>query len=230
MDDSTVQMTRDGGKKWENVSPKELQEWTTIAAIEVSPHARGTVYLAAHRYKVSDPALWRSSTRPPTTARPGPPITSGIRAEDFARTIREDPGRPLLLYAGTDSGVYVSFDAGANCYSLQRNLPAVSAQYMQVKNNDLVVATHGRGFWIMDNLTALRQITSDTAAASAHLFEIAPTHRYLPVRVLSPRRSFRPGLEFANAGDTVVYEDRRGPDGKVKRFFLNAGENPPAVW
>ena len=124
--------------------------------------------------------------------------------------------------------MYVSFDAGTTWQSLQRNLPAVSAQYMAVKNNDLVVATHGRGFWIMDNLTSLRQITSETAAAPAHLFEIAPTHRYLPVRVLSPRRPFRPGLEFANAGDTVVYEDRRGPDGKVKRFFLNAGENPPS--
>ena len=132
-----------------------------------------------------------------------------------------------MLYAGTDSGVYVSFDAGASWQSLQRNLPAVSAQYMQVKNNDLVVATHGRGFWIMDNVTSLRQITAETLAASAHLFEIAPTHRYLPVRVLSPNRPFRPGLQFANASDTVVYEDRKTPDGRVKRFFLNGGENPP---
>jgi photosystem II stability/assembly factor-like uncharacterized protein len=225
MDDSTVQVTKDGGQHWENVSPKDLQEWTTIAAIEVSPHVRGTVYLAAHRYKVSDrtPYFYKTTDYGHTWTT----ITSGIRAEDFARTIREDPVRPGLLYAGTDSGVYVSFDAGASWQSLQRNLPAVSAQYMQVKNNDLVVATHGRGFWIMDNVTALRQITAETLAASAHLFEIAPTHRYLPARVLSPNRPFRPGLQFANASDTVVYEDRKTPDGRVKRFFLNGGENPP---
>ncbi len=225
MDDSTVQVTRDGGKAWENVSPKEMPEWTTVAAIEVSPHTLGTVYLAAHRYKVSDrtPYFYKTTDY----GRTWQTITSGIRSEDFARTIREDPVRPGLLYAGTDSGVYVSFNAGTTWQSLQRNLPAVSAQYMAIKNNDLVIATHGRGFWIMDNLTALRQITSEITAASAHLFEIAPTHRYLPIRVLSPRRSVRPGLEFANAGDTVVYEDRRGPDGKVKRYFLNAGENPP---
>jgi photosystem II stability/assembly factor-like uncharacterized protein len=225
MDDSTVQMTRDSGKTWENVSPKELPEWTTIATIEVSPHDRGTIYLAAHRYKVSDrtPYFYKTTDYGRTWQK----ITSGIRNEDFARTIREDPVRRGLLYAGTDTGVYVSFDAGGSWQSLQRNLPAVSAQYMQVKNNDLVVATHGRGFWIMDNLTPLRQITREVTAAPAHLFDIAPTDRYLPVQVLSPRRPVRPGIQFARASDIVAYEDRRGPDGRVKRVFLNAGENPP---
>jgi photosystem II stability/assembly factor-like uncharacterized protein len=226
MDDSTVQMTKDAGKTWQDVSPKDFKEWTTTAAIEVSPHARGTAYLAAHRYKVSDltPYFYKTTDYGSTWTA----ITNGIRAQDFARTIREDPVRPGLLYAGTDSGVYVSFDAGANWQSLQRSLPAVSAQYMQVKNNDLVVATHGRGFWIMDNLSALRQVTAETLAAPAHLFEIASTPRYLPVRVLSPNRPFRPGVQFANASDTVVYEDRQMPNGRIKRFFLNGGENPPS--
>jgi photosystem II stability/assembly factor-like uncharacterized protein len=225
MDDSTVQMTTDAGKTWSNVSPKDLPDWTTIAAIEVSPHDRGTVYLAAHRYKVSDrtPYFYKTSDYGRTWHK----ITNGIRDEDFARTIREDPVRRGLLYAGTDSGVYVSFDAGASWLSLQRNLPAVSAQYMQVKNNDLVVATHGRGFWIMDNLSSLRQITREVTDASAYLFDIAPTDRYLPVQVLSPRRPVRPGIQFARASDIVAYEDRRGPDGRVKRVFLNGGENPP---
>jgi len=224
-DDSTVQMTRDGGKTWENVSPKELPEWTTISTIEVSPHARGTVYLAAHRYRVSDraPYFYKTTDYGHTWQK----ITNGIRDEDFARVIREDPVRPGLLYAGTETGVYVSFDAGASWQSLQRNLPAVAAQYMLVKNNDLVLATHGRGFWVLDNLTALRQITREVAATSAHLFDIAPTDRYLPVQVLSPRRPFRPGIQFARSGDIVAYEDRRGLDGRVRRFFLNAGENPP---
>ena len=86
-------------------------------------------------------------------------ITNGIRENDFAYVIREDPVRPGLLYAGTETGAYVSFDAGASWQSLQRNLPTVAVTFMQVKNNDLVVATHGRSFWILDNLSALRQIT-----------------------------------------------------------------------
>lgn len=202
-DDSTVQVTRDSGKTWQNVSPPDLPEWTTIAAIDVSPHDRGTVYLAAHRFRVSDrtPFFYKTTDYGSTWQK----ITNGIRENDFARVIREDPVRPALLYAGTDTGVYVSFDAGGTWQSLQRNLPAVAAQYMQVKNHDLVVATHGRGFWIMDNLTALRQITREVQAAPAHLFDIAPTDRYLPMRGSSPR----------------------GPEGRVRRAPLDAGENPP---
>jgi len=202
-DDSTVQMTRDAGRTWENVSPPDLPEWTTIATIEVSPHARGTAYLAANRYRVSDrsPYFYKTTDYGRTWQK----ITTGIREDDFARVIREDPVRPGLLYAGTETGVYVSFDAGASWQSLQRNLPAVAAQYMLVKNNDLVLATHGRGFWIMDNLTPLRQITPEVTTASAHLFDIAPTDRYLPMRVQPPR----------------------GPDGRARRVVFDAGENPP---
>ncbi len=222
-DDSTVQMTRNGGKTWENVSPKDLLEWTTINSIEVSPHDRGTAYLAASRHKLSDrtPYFYKTTDYGRTWQK----ITNGIRDEDFARVIREDLVRPGLLYAGTETGVYVSFDAGTSWQSLQRNLPAVPVFYMLAKNNDLVLATHGRGFWIMDNLTALRQINREVTAASVHLFEPAPTYRYLPVRVLSPMRSFRPGLRYTRSG--VAYEDRQDPSGRVKRFYLNAGENPP---
>ncbi len=224
-DDSMVHMTKDGGETWNDVSPKDMPEWTTISTIEVSPHDRGTAYLAANRYKVSDraPYFYKTTDYGHTWEK----ITNGIRDEDFARVIREDPAHPGLLYAGTETGVYVSFDAGTSWQSLQRNLPAVPVFYMLVKNNDLVLATHGRGFWIMDNVTALRQITREVTTASTHLFEIAPTDRHLPVRSLSPMRSFRPGIQFARARDIVGFEDRRGPDGRVKRFFLNAGENPP---
>jgi hypothetical protein len=153
-------------------------------------------------------------------------ITNGIGEEDFARVIREDPVRRGLLYAGTETGVYASLNGGASWFSLQRNLPVVPAQYMQVKHNDLVVATHGRGFWIMDNLTPLRQMTNEVTSAPAHLFDIPTTHRYLPIQVLSPRRPVRPGMQFARSGDVVTYEDRKGADGRVRRVFLNAGENP----
>ena len=222
-DDSTVQMTRNGGRTWENVSPKDLAEWTTIQTIEVSPHDQGTAYLAANRYRVSDrtPYFYKTTDYGRTWQK----ITNGIRDEDFARVIREDPVRPGLLYAGTETGVYVSFDGGRDWQSLQSNLPAVPVYYMLIKNNDLVLATHGRGFWIMDNVSALRQITSEITSYSAHLFEIAPAYRYMPVRVLSPMRSFRPGIQFTRSG--AAYEDRQDAESCIKRFYLNAGENPP---
>ena len=224
-DDSTVQMTKDGGKAWEDVSPKDFPEWTTVAAIDPSHHDRGTAYLAAHRYRVSDrsPYFYKTTDYGRTWQK----IVTGIPDDDFARVIREDPIRRRLLYAGTETGVYVSFDAGASWQSLRRNLPAVPAQYMEVKNDDLVVATHGRGFWILDNLTALRQMTPAVTTAEAHLFDIAPAHRYLPVQVLPPRRPARSGIQFARSGDIVVYEDREDGNGRAKRIFLNAGENPP---
>jgi len=225
-DDSTVQVSRDGGQNWENVSPSDLPEWATIDTIDVSPHDRGTAYLAAHRYKMADRTAYLYKTT--DYGRSWQKITNGIRENDFARVIREDPIRRGLLYAGTETGVYVSFDAGESWQSMQRNLPPVPVHYMLVKDNDLVLGTHGRGFWIMDNLTALRQITTQMAAAPAHLFEIAPTYRYLPVRSLSPMRTFRSGIQYTRASAGVVaFEDRQEANGRVKRTFLDAGQNPP---
>ena len=223
-DDSTVQVSKSGGKTWENVSPKDLPEWTTITAIDVSRHAPGTAYLAGERHRVSDrsPYLYRTTDYGHTWRK----ITSGIRENDFTYVIREDPVRPGLLYAGTETGVYVSFDAGASWQSLQRNLPPVAVSYMQVKNDDLVVATHGRGFWIMDNLSALRQITPEVVSAPAHLFQVATTTRRSGGRGSS--REARPGVQFAGAGGMVVaFEDAPGGDGRTRRTYLNAGQNPP---
>ncbi len=176
-DDSTVQLSRDGGNTWEDVSPPDLPEWTTITTIDVSSHHRGTAYLSGERHRVSDRAtyLYKTTDYGATWER----ITEGIRPNDFSWVIREDPVRPGLLYAGTETGAYVSFDAGAAWHPLQRNLPPVAVMFMLVKDDDLVVATHGRGFWIMDNVSALRQITPEVASASTHLFGIAPTLRYL---------------------------------------------------
>jgi photosystem II stability/assembly factor-like uncharacterized protein len=225
-DDSTVQVSRNGGKTWDNVSPKELPEWTTITNIDVSPHDRGTVYLAGERHRVSDraPYLYKTTDYGKTWQK----ITNGIRENDFAYVIREDPVRKGLLYAGTETGAYVSFDAGATWQSLQRNLPAIAVTNMQVKHDDLVVATHGRGFWIMDNIAALRQITSEIAAAPVHLFDVAPAVRRAGGRGFGGRGS-RPGVQFAGAGGMITaFEDRRGPDGRTRRIYLNAGQNPPS--
>jgi len=174
-DDSTVQVSQNGGRNWRSVSPPDLPEWTTITAIDVSPHRRGTVYISGERHRVSDrtPYLYKTTNYGDTWER----ITKGIRENDYSWVIREDPVRPGLLYAGTETGAYVSFDAGASWQSLQSNLPPVMVMHMLVKDDDLVVATHGRGFWIMDNISSLRAITPEVASAPVHLFDIVPAIR-----------------------------------------------------
>ena len=222
-DDSTVQVTRNGGKTWDNISPPDFPEWTTITAIDVSRHDRGTAYLAAERHRMSDraPYLYKTTDYGRTWRK----ISKGIRENDFTYVIREDPVRKGLLFAGTETGAYVSFDAGESWQSLQRNLPPVAVAYMQVKNADLVVATHGRGFWIMDNIAALRQITPEVTAAPAHLFQVSPTIRRLGGGRTG--RGPRPGVQYGGAGGMVVaFEERRDLDGRTRRGYLNAGQNP----
>ena len=212
-DDSNVQVTRDAGKTWENVSPKDLPEFTTITAVDVSPHDRGTAYLAGNRVRVSDQAPYFYKTT--DYGRTWQKITNGIRENDFAYVIREDPGRRGLLFAGTETGAYVSFDAGASWQSLQRNLPPVAVAYMLVKNDDLVVATHGRGFWIMDNIAALRQITPEVVSAPAHLFQVPVTERRGGGRRggFGEGRAARPGVQVRQRrsdGDGVRRGDEAG--------------------
>jgi len=109
-------------------------------------------------------------------------IANGIHPNAFARVIREDPVRPGLLYAGTERGVYISFDAGASWQSLQLDLPAVAVHDLLVKDRDVVIGTHSRGFWILDDVTPLRQVTDDVARAAAHLFSVTPVYRNLGAR------------------------------------------------
>ena len=176
-DDSSVQVSRDGGRSWLNVSPPDLPEWTTVTSIDVSAHRPGTVYVAGERHRVSDrtPYLYKTKDYGKTWQR----ITGGIRENDFSWVVREDPVRPGLLYAGTETGAYISFDDGAAWQSLQGNLPPAMVMHMRVKDDDLVVATHGRGIWILDNISSLRAVTPELAAAPLHLFEVVPAVRRL---------------------------------------------------
>jgi photosystem II stability/assembly factor-like uncharacterized protein len=176
-DDSAVQLSRDGGGSWLDVSPPDLPEWTTITAIEVSPHRQGTAYVSGERHRVSDrtPYLLKTTDYGNTWQQ----IASGIRENDYSWVIREDPVWQGLLYAGTETGAYVSFDAGESWQSLQRNLPPVIVMQMIVKDDDLVVATHGRGFWILDNISSLRGLTTEVTSATVHLFEVVPALRQL---------------------------------------------------
>jgi len=174
-DDSTVQFTKDGGRSWSDVSPKDLPEWTTITAIDVSNHQAGTVYVSGERHRVSDrtPYLYKTTDYGDSWQK----ITNGIRENDYTWVVREDPIRPGLLYAGAETGAYVSFDDGDSWQSLQNNLPPVIVMHMQVKDDDLVVATHGRGLWILDNISSLRTLTPEVASSQVHLFAVAPAVR-----------------------------------------------------
>jgi len=173
-DDGLVHLTRDGGAHWSDVSPKDFKEFTRVSTIEPSPHAAGTAYLAANRYMLDDyaPYLYRTTDYGRSWTR----ITEGIPADEFARVIREDPEHKGLLYAGTERGVWVSFDDGGHWQSLRLNLPRVPVHDLVVKDGDLAIATHGRAFWILDDISPLRQLASQTLAQPGHLF--APRNGY----------------------------------------------------
>ncbi len=172
-DDGQVHLTRDGGAHWADVSPP-FKEFTRVSSIEPSPHAAGTAYVAANRNMLDDyaPYLYKTSD----FGKSWTLITAGIPPDEFARVIREDPEHKGLLYAGTERGVWVSFDDGAHWQSLRLNLPRVPVHDLVVKEGDLAIATHGRAFWILDDISPLRQINRETPGQPAHLF--APRNGY----------------------------------------------------
>ena len=153
-DDGVVAITRDGGKTWQRVTPPGLPDFARISLIEASPHKPGTAYVAANRYQQDDwaPYFYRTDDHGGTWTK----IINGIGPRDFARAIREDPKRPGLLFGGTEHGVYVSFDDGANWQSLALNLPVTPIHDLTVKDNDLVIATHGRSMYLLENISVLR--------------------------------------------------------------------------
>lgn len=175
-DDGYVHLSRDNGETWTNVTINDLPEFAMVSIIEPSAHDPAAAYVAATRYKLSDrsPYLYKTTDYGETWTR----ITSGIRDDDFTRVIREDPTQPGLLYAGTETGVYVSFNSGDNWQSLSLNLPVVPVHDLVVKAGDLVAATHGRSFWILDNVELLGQLTDEVFGASRHMFKPRTTVRY----------------------------------------------------
>jgi photosystem II stability/assembly factor-like uncharacterized protein len=168
-DDGLVYVTRDGVATWRNVTPPDAPPNTRVSRIDASWHRAGTAYVAAERHQMDDraPYIWKTDDYGATWTK----ITTGIADGDFVRVVREDRVRAGLLYAGTEHGVHVSFDDGAHWRSLSRNLPNVPVSDLVVEQRDLVIATHGRSFWVLDDLSALRQLTpamlagADRAAA-----------------------------------------------------------------
>ncbi|HEU5160115.1 MAG TPA: FlgD immunoglobulin-like domain containing protein [Streptosporangiaceae bacterium] len=165
-DDGRVNVTRDGGGRWADRTPAGLRKFTRVSIIDAGHHDRGTAYVAAHNYRLDDPAPYLFKTH--DFGRTWTPITAGIARDDFAWAIREDPVRPGLLYATTQHGVYVSFDDGAHWQSLRLDLPDTSVQDLTVKNGDVVIATHGRGFYVLDDgATLLRGLRPGMTASQA---------------------------------------------------------------
>jgi photosystem II stability/assembly factor-like uncharacterized protein len=174
-DDGVVHVTRDNGKTWQKVTPSDLPDFTRISLIEASPHAAGTAYLAANRYQRADRAPYVYKTA--DFGRTWTKITSGLPGDDFPRAIREDPKRKGLLFLGTENGIYVSFDDGSSWQSLRLNLPVTPVHGIQVKNDDLVIGTHGRSFYILDNISLLRQVNTTMASQTLVLFDPADAIR-----------------------------------------------------
>ncbi len=173
-DDGLIHITQDGGKNWKNVTPKNMPQWIQINSIEAHPFEKGGLYVAAVMYKSDDfqPYLYRTTDFGNSWTK----ITNGIPKDHFTRVIRADPVRRGLLYAGTERGIYVSFDDGTNWQTMQGKLPIVPITDMALRNASLIVATQGRGFWILDDLNPLREWNPEISSAKLHLF--APPQVY----------------------------------------------------
>jgi photosystem II stability/assembly factor-like uncharacterized protein len=238
-DDGLIHLTRDGGRNWTNVTPKDLPEFSRVSIIEASHHEAGTAYFAAKRYQLDDraPYIYKTTDFGKTWTK----IVTGIRSDDYVHVVREDPTRPGLLYAGTEHGVYVSFDDGANWQSLALNLPDTQVPDLVVEANDLVIATHGRSFYILDDIGILRQMSAQVAAADVHLFQPRTTYRGLGQAVLDyylKREADKVTIEILdNSGNVIrtftgtAEDDKRRPGAAADADSEFAGPpvaRPPA--
>ena len=208
-DDGLIHLTRNGGANWEDVTPKAMPEWGTVSLIEASPNDPGTAYVAVERHKMDDftPYIFKTTDFGKTWTT----LVNGIPKDVYVHAVRIDPKRKDLLYAGTERGVYVSFDDGANWQPLQLNLPMSPVNDLIVKNNDLAVATHGRSFWILDDLSPLRQWNDSIKSDDVHLFTPAEANH-----TAFPESFFGGG----NAGENP-------PAGAVIYYFLKTEIKKP---
>jgi photosystem II stability/assembly factor-like uncharacterized protein len=225
-DDGYVQVSRDNGISWTKVTPPDLPEFALVSIIDPSPHDAATAYVAATRYKLQDntPYLYKTSDYGKTWTK----IVDGIPATDFTRVIREDPGRKGLLYAGTETGVYVSFDDGSHWQSMRLNLPVVPVHDLLVKDGDLVAATHGRSFWVLDNVALLHQVTAQTMTDAVKLFEPRTTTRFGRGAALAGNFAAASGIDGVNppTGVVVPFYLKDKPTGPVTLKITKEGTGP----
>lgn len=174
-DDGLIHVSKDGGKSWKNVTPAGMPEWMMINSIDADPFVKGGAYVAGTRYKSGDytPYLFKTKDYGVSWEL----ITTGIDADHFTRVVRADPDRKGLLYCGTETGMYISFDDGASWQSFQRNLPIVPITDLTIKNKNLIVATQGRSFWMIDDISPLHQLSVEIANSNFHLYKPQDSYR-----------------------------------------------------
>ncbi len=213
-DDGLVHITRDNGRTWQDVTPKSFPKYLKITTIEDLPTRPGTAFLAGHMFLLDDmrPYLFKTTDY----GKHWTSIANGIPADEIVHSIREDTVRPGLLYLGTERGVWVSFDDGQSWQKLQRNLPVTQVADLAVTDHDLVIGTHGRSFWVLDNIDVLRQLDAASGNKSVHLFRPAPA-----VRGVDPGVMIDYYLPKAPRKLTIDILD---PDGKLVRSFAGAVE------
>ena len=200
-DDGLIHLTRDGGQTWTNVTPPDMPEWMMINSVDVHPFEKGGLYVAGTRYKLGDyrPYLYKTTDY----GRSWTLITQGIDSTHFTRVLRADPKRAGLLYAGTETGMYISFDDGRSWQRFQLNLPIVPITDLTIKNDNLIAATQGRSFWIIDDLTPLHQLSDKVAGSDSYLFR--------------PLDSYRMG---GGQGGSNKREGQNHPGGVSLHFFI----------
>ncbi|MCU1244724.1 MAG: hypothetical protein JWN02_634, partial [Acidobacteria bacterium] len=209
-DDGLIWRTKDEGEHWTNVTPSVITAWSKVGGIEPSYFDGDTAYAAVDRHRLDDnrPYIYRTGDG----GKSWQPIVNGIPAGNFVNVVREDPIRKGLLYAGTEKGVYVSFDAGNQWQPLQLNLPVTSVRDIDVHAPDLVIGTHGRGFWAIDDVSALRQLTPEVAGAAAWLYKPADAVRFRPAGFTgTPWPKDEPHAENPPAGAYIDYVLKAAP-------------------
>jgi photosystem II stability/assembly factor-like uncharacterized protein len=210
-DDGLIHVSKNGGESWENVTPSNMPEWSMVNSIEPSAFDEGTCYVAATRYKMGDfkPYLYKTSDFGKTWTK----ITNGINNEHFTRVLREDPKTKGLLYAGTETGMYISFNDGQNWQAFQLNLPIVPITDLTLKDDKLIVATQGRSLWIIDDLTVLHQLDSAKKNATTILFK--------------PKDAYR--TKGRAASEPSKTEGQNHPAGVMTQFYLKDWDKKDSI-
>jgi photosystem II stability/assembly factor-like uncharacterized protein len=214
-DDGLIHLTRDAGKSWQNVTPPQLKPWSKVSIIEASHFDAATAYATVNSFRLDDLRAHIYRTR--DFGKTWTEITKGIPEGGASNTVREDPLRKGLLFAGTEGSVYVSFDDGDNWQTLQLNLPHTSMRDLTIHGDDLIVGTHGRSFWVLDDITPLRQLNSDVARAAVTLF--------MPQEAIRFRWNRNPDTPLP----PEIPAGKNPPDGAIIDYYLAAASNKPVT-
>ena len=212
-DDGLIQVTRDDGKTWHNVTPPDLTPWSKVGLLDASRHDRNTVYAAIDRHRLEDlkPHIYRTHDG----GRTWQEISKGIPEGSYVNAVREDPERKGLIYAGTETGVFVSFNDGEEWQPLQLNLPNCSVRDLVIHEDDLVIATHGRSFWVLDDVTPLRQASPAVGTSEAYLFRPELAYR------------IRPSSFEGTPLPLDVPQGENPPEGALIDYYLKGAPNGP---